>query len=111
MEITHKEHDGIMIIAMNGQLNPTTVPEAEKTIDEILSGGADRLLFDFGQLTYLNSGGLRVILSTSKKIETVAGRMVLCAMQNCVKEIFEIVGFASFMPIEDSVESGLQTFK
>jgi len=111
MEITHTEQDGIMIIAMSGQLNPATAPEAEKTINEIIAGGADRLLFDFGQLTYLSSGGLRVILTSAKKMEATGGRMVLCAMQDYVKEIFEISGFTSFMPIEDSVESGLQTFK
>jgi anti-sigma B factor antagonist len=96
---------------LEGQLTPLTAPEAENTINDILSGGANRLLFDFGQLAYLSSGGLRVILSTAKKIEAAGGRMVLCALQDYVKEIFEISGFTSFMPIEDSVESGMQAFE
>lgn len=108
MEITRREQDGVHIVAVSGQLNPGTAPEAEKTIDDILSGGARHLLFDLSGLSYLSSGGLRVILITAKKIEAAGGRMVLCAMQDYVREVFEISGFTSFMDIEPSVEAGLE---
>ncbi len=33
--------------------------------------------------------------------------MVLCAMQGYVKEVFEISGFTTMIPIDDTVESAL----
>jgi anti-anti-sigma factor len=107
MEITHKEESGILLIALKGRLDGSTVQSAERSINEILGSGSDRLLFDFSELEYLSSGGLRVILSAAKEIKRRAGRIVLCAMQNYVKEIFEVSGFTAIIPIKDTVESGI----
>jgi len=107
MEITHKEESGVLLIAIKGQLDGLTVPSAERSINEILESGDDRLLFDFSELEYLSSGGLRVILSVAKEIKRREGKIVLCAMQGYVKEIFEVSGFTSLIPIKDTVESGI----
>jgi len=47
MEITHKEESSILLIAIKGRLDGLTVPSAERSINEILGRGSDRLLFDF----------------------------------------------------------------
>ena len=107
MEITHKEESGILFIAINGRLDGLTVPSAERSINEILERGNNRLLFDFSELEYLSSGGLRVILSAAKEIKRREGQVFLCAMQGYVKEIFEVSGFTSIIPIKDTVESGI----
>lgn len=107
MEITHKEESGILLVAIKGRLDGLTVPSAEESINEILGKGSDRLLFDFSELEYLSSAGLRVVLSAAKEIKRRAGRTVLCAMQGYVKEIFEVSGFGSIIPIKDTVESGI----
>jgi anti-sigma B factor antagonist/stage II sporulation protein AA (anti-sigma F factor antagonist) len=36
------------------------------------------------------------------------GKIVLCALNEFVKEIFEVSGFQSLIPIAESVESGIQ---
>jgi len=107
MEITHKEKSGVLLIAIKGRLDGLNIPSADQSINSLLEGGNNRLLFDFSQLEYLSSGGLRVILSAAKEIKRRKGRIVLCEMQGYVKEIFEVSGFTSLIPIEDTVESGL----
>jgi anti-anti-sigma factor len=107
MEITHKEESDILSIAIKGRLDGLDVSNAERSINELLERSSDRLLFDFSELEYLSSGGLRVILSAAKEIKRRKGRIVLCAMQGYVKEIFEISGFTSLIPIKDTVESGI----
>ena len=36
------------------------------------------------------------------------GRLVLCALNPFVKEIFVVSGFESLIPLEDTVEAGLK---
>jgi len=36
--------------------------------------------------------------------------MMLCHMQDYVKEVFEIAGFDSFLPIVGSMDDALQSF-
>ena len=108
MEITQKEENGIVSIAINGRLDADTSPEAEKVVKEALEGQTTRLLFNLSALEYLSSAGLRVLLSAAKEMRRREGKIVLCSLNEFVKEIFEVSGFQSLIPIADSVESGIE---
>ena len=82
--------------------------EAEKVVKDALGGETSRLLFDLGGLEYLSSAGLRVLLTAAKEMRRRDGKIVLCALNEFVKEIFEVSGFQSLIPITESVESGLE---
>jgi anti-anti-sigma factor len=46
-------------------------------------------------------------LSAAKEMRRREGKIVLCDLNEFVKEIFEVSGFQSLIPIADSVESGI----
>jgi len=108
MEISQKEKNGIVSIAIKGRMDADSSPDAEKVVKEALGAEANRLLFDLGELEYLSSAGLRVLLSAAKEMRRRDGKIVLCALNEFVKEIFEVSGFQSLIPITDSVESGIE---
>jgi len=108
MEISQKEENGIVSIAIKGRMDADSSPDAEKVVKEALGAEANRLLFDLGELEYLSSAGLRVLLSAAKEMRRRDGKIVLCALNEFVKEIFEVSGFQSLIPITDSVESGIE---
>jgi anti-anti-sigma factor len=47
-------------------------------------------------------------LGAAKEMRRKDGKIVLCALNEFVKEIFEVSGFQSLIPIADSVESGVE---
>ncbi len=108
MEISQKEENGIVSIAIKGRLDADSSLEAEKVVKDVLGGETNRLLFNLGELEYLSSAGLRVLLSAAKEMRRRDGKIVLCALNEFVKEIFEVSGFQSLIPITDSVESGIE---
>jgi anti-anti-sigma factor len=108
MEISQKQEGGIVHVTIKGRLDADSAQEAEKTVSEALEGGSTKLLFDLGALDYLSSAGLRVLLSAAKEMRRRDGKIVLCALTQFVKEIFEVSGFEALIPIEDSVESGIK---
>lgn len=108
MEISQKEENGIVFIGIEGRLDADTSPEAEKVVKDIFKGQTNRILFDLGALEYLSSAGLRILLSAAKEMRRKEGQIVLCALNEFVKEIFEVSGFQSLIPIADSVESGIE---
>jgi anti-anti-sigma factor len=109
MEIAQKEENGIIFIAIKGWLDADSAPEAERVVKEALKGDHSRLLFDLKGMEYLSSAGLRVLLSAAKEIKRREGKIVLCALHPFVKEIFEVSGFQSLIPIEDTVEAGVKS--
>ena len=108
MELNHVKEGENLIIAIKGRLDAATASVADKEIEKIMEEDSSRVLFDFSELEYLSSGGLRVILGVAKAIKRKEGKIVLCALKPFVKEIFVVSGFESLIPIEDSVESGLK---
>ena len=108
MEIIQKEENGIVFIAIKGRLDADTSPQAEKVVKEALEGQTTRILFNLNSLEYLSSAGLRVLLGAAKEMRRKDGKIVLCSLNAFVKEIFEVSGFQSLIPITDTVESGIE---
>jgi len=108
MDINFVMKGQISIIKINGRLDATTAPVADKSIKEILKKDYLRLVFDLSALEYLSSGGLKVILGTARELKRKRGKFVLCSLSKFVKEIFEVSGINSLIPITDTVESGIK---
>lgn len=108
MEIVHREVSGISCLAITGRMDAAMAVETEKAVDRILDGKNNRLLFDLRGLDYLSSYGLRIILRAAKKMKLRGGKIILCSLVGNIKELFDVCGFGTNIPIVDSVESGIK---
>ena len=79
-------------------MDTTTAPALDKTINENLNN-IKTLILDFKGLEYISSAGLRVLLSTQKKMQQI-GTMKVINVSEEVFEVFEITGFADILVIE-----------
>jgi anti-anti-sigma factor len=95
------------IFELSGRLDSNSAPNFEKQLhDFILTPGA-HLVFDFNDLEYISSAGLRVVLNTAKAFREGPYTFITCAMQDHVLEVFEIAGFDTFIAIHSSVRASL----
>lgn len=88
-----------MTIALSGRLDTTTAPQLEEALASALDGVAD-MVFDFSQIEYISSAGLRILLNTQKKISAAGGSMKLVCVNDVVREVFEVTGFINILTIE-----------
>ena len=98
MNINKSRNGEELIIALEGRLDTTTAPELDDAVKASLDG-ITKLSFDFAQLEYISSAGLRVLLS-AQKIMNKQGSMVVKNISEEVKEIFEVTGFSDILTIE-----------
>jgi len=110
MEIIEDQENDISIFKLNGRLDSNTSQGFEKKIFQAITDGSKHMVIDFKDLDYISSAGLRVILKATKALKREDGRIMLCSMQDYVKEVFEIAGFDSFLPIVPSIEDALKSF-
>ncbi|MBR4241241.1 MAG: STAS domain-containing protein, partial [Eubacterium sp.] len=85
MNINKTINNDTMTLAVSGRLETTTAPELEKVIKAELEG-ISNLTFDFSDLEYISSAGLRVLLS-AQKIMNKQGDMKVCGANDIVTEI------------------------
>ena len=83
---------------MEGRLDTTTAPQLEEFVNSNLAGVTE-LCFDMAKLEYISSAGLRVLLSTQKKMNA-QGKMILKNVSEEVLEVFEVTGFTDILTIQ-----------
>ena len=86
-----------LTITLEGRLDTNTAPELEKEV-EVLDG-VKNLIFDFKNLEYISSSGLRIILAL-QKIMSNQGSMTIKNVKDDVREVFEITGFSDILTLE-----------
>ena len=87
-----------MTLLLEGRLDTTTAPQLEADLKTDLNG-VEELLMDFEKLEYLSSAGLRVLLSAQKTMNK-QGIMVICHVNETIRDVFEVTGFSEILTIE-----------
>ena len=89
MEIKKTLEGTKLTLTPRGRIDTITAPDLENAV--VLTG-VDSLVFDFAEVNYVSSAGLRVLLSSQKKM---AGKsMTIANVCPAVKEVFDITGFS-----------------
>jgi len=110
LKITLKEINDVVIISLIGTLDTNTSPEAEVEINKSLEDGANKMAIDLENTRYVSSAGLRIFLSTAKKMMSNSGKVILCHPNAIVKDILHVSGFNTIIHVEATVEEALKEF-
>jgi anti-anti-sigma factor len=96
------------VVAVEGRMDAVSAPEFEKFLNALIAEGVLKVIVDFEGLDYISSAGLRSVLITAKKIQSKNGEILIVSLHDTVKEIFEISGFSTIIPIHESVDAALE---
>jgi len=109
MEILKRKEKDALVISLKGRLDAVTTPVLEKDLTELMAGGERFLVLDLGDLDYISSAGLRTLLVVTKRLREKQGRLLLASLKSVVREVFEISGFSSIIPIFESVDAAISS--
>src|SRR5262249_57701394 len=94
-------------VRLKGGFDGGTADAVKKQLLASVSRQPVRLVIDFAEVVYISSVGLRVLLEVAKRVTVVQGKLVLCAMVSHVRQVFDLAGFASLMPLCATHEEAL----
>ncbi len=98
MKITKSKNGNTLQVSVDGRVDTVTAPEFESEVKSDIEGVTE-LVFDFSQMNYISSAGLRTLLSL-QKIMNKQGLMKITGVNETVNDIFEITGFSDILTIE-----------
>jgi uncharacterized protein (TIGR02172 family) len=92
-----KEGDSVTLI-LAGRIDSATSVQASADIDRLLADvpASSQLTCDAGQLEYISSSGLRILLSLAKRYKDFR----ICEAQPMVYEVLDTTGFTKIMNVE-----------
>ena len=99
MEIEKKYDEKELTISVEGRIDTITSNDLEKEITDEM-GNFDSLIVDFDKVDYISSAGLRLLISTQKKLKPDNIPFVIKNANDTVKEIFRMSGFDKLLKIE-----------
>lgn len=108
MSFTVAETDGVTMVDVEGQLIVGNRQELKQKVLEELEGGARKFVVDFQQTGYIDSSGLGVLVSLSKKIREKGGELRLSGLNEDLRTLFELTKLDTLFRITDTKEEALQ---
>ena len=99
MEIKKTTDGNTVTIELKGRLDTITSGQLEDELEGVFDDEDVNLTFDFSDLDYISSSGLRVLLSAQKKINAMGTKMKIVGANEVVKEIFDATGFTKIMDL------------
>lgn len=110
MELIEQKTEKCVIVCITGRLDTTNYSLLEKKLTDLINSQEEKILVECSKMDYVSSSGLRILLMALKKITAVKGKLVLCSLQENIREIFEISGFTNIFEIYPTQEEALKVF-
>jgi len=110
MTFSIKTEGGVVVVDVEGQLIVGNRQELKQKILEELDRGAKKFLIDFTRTGYIDSSGLGVLVSLSKKIRDQGGELRLANLNDDLKTLFELTKLDTLFQIAETREGALASF-
>ena len=107
MQIKEEKDESTVIVSLHGRADGLSGSDLEETITAIVERGDVNIVLDCGQLTYINSSGLRILFTCARKCKDHGGSLILSAVKPACRSTMEISGFLSIIDCFDTAEDAL----
>jgi len=88
-----------VVLAVNGRFDQGQTPDIEDQLNKLLQTTPPWILVDLSETDYINSGGLRCLVTAWRKAHKQGGDVQLKGLNGRLQHIFEVVGFDNVFTI------------
>lgn len=110
MSFTLKKIGDVVVVDVEGQLIVGNRQELKQKVLDELEKGERKFLIDFAQTGYIDSSGLGVLVSLSKKIREHGGELRLADLNDDLQTLFELTKLDTLFQIAETRERALEGF-
>lgn len=100
----------IWIVGVRGRLAQDLTLQLEAMLLHLLAEGHYWLVVNLTETSYINSGGLRALVTAWRKARQHGGNLVIYGLNAHLQEVFEMVGFDKVFQIYPSREEALSAY-
>ena len=109
MDVSVKPIGDVLKFSLKGELDHHMAEVVKDKIEhQIDKTGRIKILFDFKQVTFMDSSGVGMIIGRHKKLQNIGGKIGVVNLNDRVKRIFEMSGLfsivSSFKDDKDAID-------
>jgi anti-sigma B factor antagonist len=91
--------DGAPAIRVTGEIDMATAPQLRELLDELVDGGARRIVLDCNALAFLDSSGIGVLVAARSRLGE-SGDLLLDSPPAHVRKVLDITGVSEHLSIK-----------
>lgn len=103
-------YQNLVIVELKGTLTLVKTEQSLSQIKQSIKAQTGNLLLDLGQLGFVDSAGLAVLVRIHKLTNSMGIRMALCTLPVQVNQLLHLSGMFDFFEIFDSREDFYQNW-
>ena len=103
LQIEAHDHDGLAHVVLTGELDLSTIGKVEQELARVEGAGPATVALDLSRLTFLDSSGLRVIVSADKRARRENRRFVVVRGPDTVQRVFSITRLDQQLDLVDDI--------
>jgi anti-sigma B factor antagonist len=90
LDVTTEERDGLVRVVLVGELDLSTVAKVQEELRRVEESQAPTVVIDLSRLTFLDSTGLRCIVTADERAREAGRRIVVVRGPDPVQRVFSI---------------------
>ena len=107
IEIKTRQVNDATILSPLGEIDLSRAPSFRTHISSVQSQRPKKLIIDLSGVPYMDSSGVATLVEAMQNARRNGGKLVLCAMHDKVRSIFEIARLDMVFTIVKTTDDGL----
>jgi anti-sigma B factor antagonist len=103
LQVEAHRHDGLAHVVLSGELDLSTVEKVEQELARVEGEGPSVVALDLSRLTFLDSSGLRLIVSADQRARRESRRFVVVRGPETVQRVFSITHLDEQLELVDGL--------
>lgn len=102
----------INIVRLSGELiDKNQANELISAVENLIENKEIKIIFDLGELKYINSSGLNILINVLTKARKSGGEVVITNVSKKVNELFLITKLNTVFTVTESLEKAISKLK
>ena len=109
MEYRFRKIQKTILIQITGEIDHHTAQTLREAADRVLDRvGGKHIIFDFAEVTFMDSSGIGMMIGRYKRVQSIGGRVCIACANEKIREIVHLSGLERLLPTFSSMEEALQ---
>ena len=105
LDVSSEDRNGLVHVALAGELDLSTVAKVQEELRRVEANAPATLVVDLSKLTFLDSTGLRCIVTADERARAEGRRIVIVRGPDAVQRVFTITKLDDRLEMVDDVSA------
>ena len=105
--VEHRVEKEVTVVKISGEVDVFTSPRLREELLRIIDDGAVHLVVDLGEVTFLDSTGLGVLVGIYHRLRARDGTMAFVGVNDRVRRVFHVTQLTKIFVLHDSLEDAI----